>query len=86
MGRSVAIALDEPLQQRMRKLLKTPTGLERFRRRSRVEHRPHVTRRQGRRARYRGTRKNLFALRRAATIHNLQVLQRKLDPISRNAS
>jgi len=80
-GRSVTIGADEPLQQRMRKLLKTPAGRERFRRRSRVEHRlAHVTRRQGRRARYRGTRKNLFALRRAATVHNLQVLQRRLEP------
>jgi len=86
-GRSVTIAADEPLQQRMRKLLQTPTGRQRFRRRSRVEHRlAHVTRRQGRRARYRGIRKNLFALRRAATIHNLQVLQRKLDPMPCQAS
>jgi hypothetical protein len=82
-GRSVAIGKDEPLQQRMRKLLKTPSGRARLRRRSRIEHRlAHVTRRQGRRARYRGIRNNLFALRRAATIHNLQVLQRKLDPPS----
>lgn len=87
-GRSVTIGADEPLQQRMRKLLKTPAGRERFRRRSRVEHRlAHVTRRQGRRARYKGTRKNLFALRRAATVHNLQVLQRRLEPqASRKAS
>ncbi len=80
-GRSVTIAADEPLQQRMRKLLKTSAGRERFRRRSRVEHRlAQVTRRQGRRARYRGIRKNLFALRRAATVHNLQVLQLRLEP------
>ena len=86
-ARSVAIAADEPLQQRMRKLQKTPAGRERLRRRSGVEHRlAQVTRRQGRRARYRGTRKNLFALRRAATIHNLQVLQRELDPAPRKAS
>jgi hypothetical protein len=78
-GRSVAIAADEQLQQRMRKLLKTPAGRQRLRRRARIEHQlSRVTRRQGRRARYRGVRKNLFALRRAATIHNLQVLQRKL--------
>ncbi len=84
-GRSVAIATDEPLQQRMRKLLQTPAGRERLRRRSRIEHRlSHVTRRQGRRARYRGIRKNLFALRRAATIHNLQVLQRKLEPLAQS--
>src|SRR5260370_32722333 len=81
-----AIAPDEPLKQRMRKLLQTPAGRERLRRRSRIEHRlSHVTRRQGRRARYRGIRKNLFALRRAATIHNLQVLQRKLEPLRKAA-
>jgi Transposase DDE domain len=79
-GRCVAIAADEQLQQRMRKLLKTPAGRRRLRRRARIEHQlARVTQRQGRRARYRGTRKNLFALRRAATIHNLQVLHRKLD-------
>ena len=86
-GRHVRITVDEQLQQRMRKLLQTRAGRQQLRRRSRVEHRlAHVTRRQGRRARYLGTRKNLFALRRAATIHNLQVLQRKLDPIPRKAA
>jgi hypothetical protein len=79
-GRSVAIAADEQLQHRMRKLLKTPSGRARLRRRSRIEHQlARATRRQGRRARYRGARKNLFALRRAATVHNLQVLQRKIE-------
>lgn len=79
-GRSVLIGVDEPLQQRMRKLQRTPAGRAKLRARSRVEHRlAHVTRRQGRRARYRGTRKNLFALRRAAIIHNLQVLSRKVE-------
>jgi len=82
-GRSVAIAEDEPLQKKMRRLQQTPAGRAKLRTRSKIEHRlAHVTRRQGRRARYRGTRKNLFALRRAATIHNLQVLQRKTEPSS----
>ena len=77
-GRSVSIAEDEPFQQRMRKLLSTSDGRAKMRRRSGIEHRlAHVTRRQGRRARYRGVRKNLFALRRAAAIHNLQVILRK---------
>lgn len=86
-GRSVAIANDEPLQKQMRKLQQTPAGRARLRRRSKIEHRlAHVTRRQGRRARYRGTRKNLFALRRAAIIHNLQVIQRKTEPSSRKVA
>jgi hypothetical protein len=32
---------------------------------------------QGRRARYRGVRKNLFDLRRACAIQNLETIQRK---------
>ena len=32
---------------------------------------------QGRRARYRGTRKNLFDLRRVAVVHNLHVIARQ---------
>ena len=32
---------------------------------------------QGRRARYRGTRKNLFDLRRVAVVHNLHIIARK---------
>ncbi len=34
----------------------------------------HVGRWQGRRARYRGLRKNLFDLRRCAVVHNLHIL------------
>ena len=36
----------------------------------------HVGQWQGRRARYRGIRKNLFDLRRCAVVHNLHVLAR----------
>ena len=36
----------------------------------------HVGRWQGRRARYRGPRKNLFDMRRCAVVHNLHVLAR----------
>jgi transposase len=35
----------------------------------------HVGHWQGRHARYRGQRKNLFDLRRVAVVHNLHVLQ-----------
>lgn len=42
-----------------------------------VEHTlAHIGWWQGQRARYRGTRKNLFDLRRCAVVHNLHVLAR----------
>jgi hypothetical protein len=78
-GRSVTIADNERLQQRLRKLLATPRGRERLRERVAVEHSlAHIGRRQGRRARYRGTRKNLFDLRRAAAVQNLETIDRRL--------
>jgi hypothetical protein len=78
-GRVVNIAEDERLQQRLRKHLATPRGRSRLRERVHVEHRlAHLVRRQGRRARYRGVRKNLFDLRRAAAIQNLECIQRKV--------
>ena len=68
-GRTVNIAPDERLQQRLRKHLATPRGRARLRERVGVEHKlAHLVRRQGRRARYRGVRKNLFDLRRASAI------------------
>jgi len=77
-GRTVAIAENERLQHKLRKLQKTPTGRAKLRERVAVEHRlAHVGRRQGRRARYRGVRKNLFDLRRACTIQNFETIQRK---------
>jgi IS5 family transposase len=73
-GRLVRIADDEPLQHRLRA---TRTGRARLRQRTGVEHRlAHVARKQGRRARYRGVRKNLFDLRRTATVLNLETLHR----------
>jgi hypothetical protein len=80
-GRTVSIADDERLQHRLRKLVSTPRGRARLRERVAVEHRlAHLGRRQGPRARYRGTRKNLFDLRRTAAIQNLEVLDRRLTP------
>jgi len=77
-GRTVAIAENERLQHRLRKLQKTPTGRAKLRERVAVEHRlAHIGRRQGRRARYRGVRKNLFDLRRACAIQNFETIQRK---------
>lgn len=77
-GRSVRIGEDEQLQQRLRKLSSTPSGRARLRARTAIEHRlAHIAARKGPKARYRGTRKNLFDLRRAATIQNIETIQRR---------
>ncbi len=77
-GRTVTIAENEPLQHRLRKLTQSKRGRALLRQRVPVEHSlAHVSRRQGRRARYRGARKNLFDLRRAGAITNLETIQRR---------
>lgn len=82
-GRSVTIADNERLQHRLRKLIATPRGRQRLRERVPVEHSlAHIGRRQGRRARYRGTRKNLFDLRRAAAVQNLETIDRRLTTVN----
>jgi predicted kinase len=79
-GRQVRIAEDEFLQQRLRKLVASPSGRERMRERVGVEHSlAHLSRRQGSRARYRGTRRNLYDVRRAAVLQNLETVQRQLE-------
>jgi DDE family transposase/transposase-like protein DUF772 len=79
-GRQVNIAEDERLQQRLRKLASTPSGRERLRERVNIEHSlAHLSRRQGPRARYRGARKNLYDVRRAAVVQNLETVQRQLE-------
>ena len=76
-GRSVNILEDERLQKRLRTMSETKAGRQRFRERVPVEHSlAHIGQRQGRRARYRGIRKNLYDLRRAASIQNLEIVQR----------
>jgi len=76
-GRSVSIAKDEAQQKKFRKLQETPAGRAKLRARVAVEHSlAHIAARKGARARYIGTRKNLFDLRRAAAIQNLEALQR----------
>ena len=76
-GRTISMAHDERLQHRLRKLVATKTGREHLRERVAVEHRlAHVGRKQGRRARYFGIRKNLFDVRRAASIVNLETIHR----------
>jgi hypothetical protein len=77
-GRSVAIHPDEALLAELRKRQKTPEGRAELRERVQVEHTlAHVGHWQGRRARYLGTRKNLFDLRRVAVVHNLHVIARQ---------
>jgi Transposase DDE domain/Transposase domain (DUF772) len=77
-GRSVAIHPDEALLAELRQRQKTPEGRAELRERVQVEHAlAHVGHWQGRRARYRGTRKNLFDLRRVAVVHNLHVIARQ---------
>lgn len=79
-GRSVAIAENELLQQRLRKRAATSAGREELRERVPVEHRQaHTCRRQGRHARFLGSRKNEFDLRRASAVSNLEVIQRRLE-------
>ena len=80
-GRSVSIALDEKRQQQLRERVKTPQGRAELRQRVSVEHRlAHIVSRQGDRARYLGVRKNLFDLRRASTIQNLETIHRVAYP------
>ncbi len=76
-GRSVSIHPDEALLAELRQRQQTPDGRAKLRERVAVEHAlAHVGHWQGRRARYRGTRKNLFDLRRVAVVHNLHVIAR----------
>jgi hypothetical protein len=76
-GRTVRIAEDEALQKRLRDRIRTTRGRSRLRERVGVEHRlAHLSRKQKNRARYVGVRKNLFDVRRAATVLNLEVIHR----------
>jgi transposase len=77
-GRSVAIHPDEALLAELRERQATPAGRAKLRERTKVEHAlAHIGHWQGRRARYTGTRKNLFDLRRVAVVHNLHVIARQ---------
>ena len=76
-GRTVAIAKNEPLQQRLRKQMQTSAGRAALRQRTMIEHKlAHIAQRQGNEARYVGVRKNTFDLRRASAIQNLETLHR----------
>lgn len=79
-GRTVSIGEDESFQHRLRQRAATRVGRAQLRQRVEVEHRlAHLGARQGRRARYKGVRKNLFDVRRTAAVLNLQTLQRKTE-------
>lgn len=77
-GRALQIADDELVQQRFLRRVVTRAGRERLRERVAVEHRlAHLKHKQGDRARYVGTRKNVFDLRRTAAVLNLEALHRE---------
>jgi len=79
-GRTVSIAEDEALQVKFRKLQQTRAGRSQLRQRTAVEHAlAHISARKGHNARYIGVRKNLFDLRRASAIQNLEALYREMQ-------
>lgn len=76
-GRSISIHPDEKFLRELRERQLTPVGRQKLRERVAVEHSlSHISRIQGKKARYLGVRKNLFDLRRTAVIHNLHILTR----------
>lgn len=76
-GRSVTLHPEEPLLMELRAAQATPAGRARLRERVGVEHSlARVDQVQGDEARYRGLRKQLFDTRRAATVVDLQILDR----------
>jgi hypothetical protein len=76
-GRTLTIRADEQFQQKLRAKLRTKRGRAALRKRTAVEHAiAHHMAHQGRRARYKGLRKNQFDGRRHAAVSNLQVAAR----------
>ena len=76
-GRTVSLHRLEPLLIEMRDKKASNDGREHLRQRVAVEHSlARVGQLQGRRARYKGTRKNTFDLRRIAAVSNLMELAR----------
>jgi hypothetical protein len=73
-GRSLLIRADELCQQKLRATMRTRRGRASLRKRTAVEHTiAHQLVHQGRRARYKGVRKNQFDGRRHAAVSNLQI-------------
>ena len=86
-GRSVSVHPDERLLAELRERQSTPEGRKKLRERVGVEHSlAHIGHWQGDRARYKGTRKNLFDLRRSALVHNLHVIARTMPDEQRAAA
>src|SRR5712691_6600693 len=76
-GRSLTIREDEQFQQKLRAKIKTKRGRASLRKRTAVEHAiAHHVAHRGRRARYKGLRKNQFDGRRHAAVSNLLVAAR----------
>lgn len=73
-GRSLSIREDEQFQQKLRAKIHTKRGRASLRKRTAVEHAiSHQLAHQGRRARYKGLRKNQFDGRRHAVVSNLLI-------------
>jgi hypothetical protein len=76
-GRSISLHPQEALLQQLRATTRTPEGRAVLRRRTTVEHSlARLDQTQGKKARYKGARKNTLDLRRCATVINLQRLAR----------
>jgi transposase len=76
--RSASIHPDETLLAELRRRQQDPEGRAKLRERVAVEHAlAHVGHWQRRRARYLGTHKNLFDLRRVAVVYNLHIIARQ---------
>lgn len=76
-GRSIALHPQEPLLQRLRATTRTSEGRAVLRGRTTVEHSlARLDQIQGKKARYKGARKNTLDVRRCATVTNLQRLAR----------
>jgi hypothetical protein len=79
-GRSISLHPQEALLQELRATMRTPDGRADLRHRTTVEHSlARLDQTQGKKARYKGARKNTLDVRRCATVINLQSLAR-LEP------
>jgi len=76
-GRSITVHPEEALLQQLRATARTPEGRAGLRARTTIEHSlARLDQIQGKRARYKGIRKNTLDVRRCATVANLQSLAR----------
>jgi hypothetical protein len=78
-GRTLSVHFQEALLIELRAARRTAEGRKALRQRTEVEHTlARLAQIQGKRARYKGLRKNIFDLRRTAAVHNLQHIHRAL--------